>query len=73
MDTEKRKVAETERLEGNLLILNEGLSSMVNLGLISQEKEMELKRQLDWLYMNELDYLLRQPKDYFEFHDEEAR
>lgn len=73
MDTEKRKVAETERLEGNLLILNEGLSSMVNLGLISQEKEIELKRQLDWLYMNELDYLLRQPKDYFEFHDEEAR
>jgi hypothetical protein len=73
MDTKKRKIAETERLEGNLEILSEGLSSMVNLGMISKEKEAELKKQLDWLYMNEIDYLEREPKDYFELHDEEAQ
>ena len=72
MDYTKRATAETERLEGNLVILKEGLSSMLNLGMISKEKEVELKQQLDWLYMNEIDYLQRNSHDYFESHDEEA-
>tara|TARA_Y100001954_G_C15716157_1_gene555721 strand:+ start:884 stop:1105 length:222 start_codon:yes stop_codon:yes gene_type:complete len=68
MNQDEKVEIETKRLNSNKVLLIEKLESILNLGLIDAQKQEELKKEINHLYNNEIDYLHQAPKDYFELY-----
>lgn len=66
---EQKLNKEIKRLNQNLGILISSLDTQLNLKLITETQYFNLKKEIERLYNSEIDFLKRNPKDYFEIYE----
>jgi len=67
---EEKLNKEVDRLSENQNRIIHSLNTQLNLQLISQHTYNELLKDINHLYSNEIDYLVRNPNDYFEIYEQ---
>jgi len=67
---EEKLNKEVDRLSENQNRIIHSLNTQLNLQLISQDTYKELLKDINHLYSNEIDYLVRNPNDYFEIYEQ---
>lgn len=63
---------EINRLNENLKTFISALDTQLNLKLITEDRFHNLKMEIKRLYHSEIDFLVRNPKDYFEILNEQS-
>lgn len=69
---EQKVNSEINRLNQNLVIFLDALDTQLNLKLLTEERYLKLKEEIQRLYNSEIDYLTRNPKDYFGIYEIET-